>query len=126
LAFFASKDDIGLFASPMLLDRTQLLPDTLTTVLYPRVAADEKGRVELVAQCSRRVIVASGVALAAAALLAQPVFSMVLPKYLPAVVLIWILAPGVWIRCASKLLVPYLHSQKRVGITSVAVVGGPR
>jgi O-antigen/teichoic acid export membrane protein len=58
------------------------------------------------------------------ALLAPPFFALFVPEYLPAVVLILILVPGVWIRSASKLFVPYLHSQNRVGITSVAVVAG--
>jgi len=48
----------------------------------------------------------------------------VLPKFLPAMGLIWILVPAVLVRCMGKLFVPYLQSQNHVGIASVAVVLG--
>ena len=121
----ATQAEVGLFAFGLTLaDGVQRLPDTLTTVLIPRVAADEKGRVALVAQCNRVVTVAAGAALLVLAALAHPVFALVVPNYLPAVVIIWLLVPGVWVRCASKVFVPYLHSRNWVGITSVAVMAG--
>jgi O-antigen/teichoic acid export membrane protein len=125
LAFFATKSEIGVFAFGLtLVERVQFLPDTLTTVLLPRVSSDVKGRVELVMQCNRIVIVLAGAALAVLSALAWPAFALLVPTFMPAVITIWILAPGVWIRCASKLFVPYLHSQNRVGITSIAVFAG--
>jgi O-antigen/teichoic acid export membrane protein len=125
LAFFAGEAEIGLFAFGLtLVERVQLVPDTLTTVLMPRVSSDAKGRVELVTQCNRIVIVLTGAALVGLAVFAQPLFTLVVPRFLPAVIIMWILVPGVWIRCASKLFVPYLHSQNRVGVTSIAVAAG--
>ena len=125
LAFFATEAEIGLFAFGLtLVDRVQLMPDTLTTVLMPRVFSDAKGRVDLVTQCNRIVIVLTGAALVVLAVLAQPLFTLVVPRFLPAVIIMWILVPGVWIRCASKLFVPYLQSQNRVGVASIAVAAG--
>jgi len=127
LAFstMTTEAEIGLFAFGLTLAEGVLfLPDTLTTVLLPRVFVEPKGRVELVTQCNRIVTVLCGVALGVGALLAPPFFALFVPKFLPAVVLIWILVPGVWVRSMSKLFVPYLQSQNRVGITSVAVVAG--
>jgi O-antigen/teichoic acid export membrane protein len=125
LAFFATQSEIGVFAFGLtLVERVQFLPDTLTTVLLPRVSSDAKGRVDLVTQCNRIVIVLAGAALVVLSALAWPVFALLVPTFLPAVMIIWILAPGVWIRCASKLFVPYLHSQNRVGVTSIAVAAG--
>jgi O-antigen/teichoic acid export membrane protein len=40
------------------------------------------------------------------------------------VVLILVLSPGFLIRAASKVVVPYLHSRNRVGITSWATAAG--
>ena len=125
LAFFATQSEIGVFAFGLTLaERVQLVPDTLTTVLLPRVSSDAKGRIQLVTQCNRIVVVLTGVALAVLSAFAWPAFALLLPAFLPAAMIIWILVPGVWIRCASKLFVPYLHSQNRVGITSIAVAAG--
>jgi O-antigen/teichoic acid export membrane protein len=127
LAFSAAttEAEIGFFAFGLtLVEGVLFLPDTLTIVLSPRVFVDPKGRVELVTQCNRIVTVLCGAALVVGALLAPPFFALFVPEYLPAVVLVWILVPGVWSRSASKLFVPYLQSQNRVGIASVAVVAG--
>jgi O-antigen/teichoic acid export membrane protein len=126
LAFSTTTEaEIGLFAFGLTLAEGVLfLPDTLTIVLSPRVFVETGGRVELVTQCNRIVTVLCGVALLAGAFLAPPFFALFVPKFLPAVVLVWILVPGVWIWSASKLFVPYLASQNWVGTTSVAVVAG--
>jgi len=120
-----TETEIGLFAFGLTLAGSVLMvPDTLVTVLMPRIAVDEKGRVALVAQCNRVVVVVSGVALVAMAALAHPVFALIVPKYLSSVMLMWLLVPGILVRCASKVFVPYLYSRNRIGIISISVVAG--
>jgi O-antigen/teichoic acid export membrane protein len=120
-----NEAEIGHLAFALVLaGSVMMVPDALSTVLLPRVAADAEGRVDLVVQCIRGATIATGFALVAMCLLSWPFFKLVLPKYLPCVGLILILAPGIWIRAASKIVVPYLHSRNHVGVTSIAVLAG--
>lgn len=126
LAFFASKEDIGLFAVAMTLTaQVMMVPDTLTTVLIPRVAEDKLGRIALIAQCVRVAGVLVAILLALLAVLATPVVSVLFsPQFLPAVPLIRIIAVGILVRSAGKLFVPYLIGTNHPGIASVSVAAG--
>jgi len=126
LAFFATKEEIGLFAvATMLTAQVMILPDTLTTVLIPRVAEDNTGRSELIGQCARVVAVLSATLLALLALLATPVVYLLFsPQFLSAVPLIRITAIGILVRSASKLFVPYLIGTNHPGIASTSVAAG--
>jgi O-antigen/teichoic acid export membrane protein len=88
------------------------------------VASDEHGRVQLVTQCIRGVAVVTGVLLAIGCVCCRPFFALALPRFLPCVAIILVMAPAFWIRATSKVVVPYLHSRNRVGITSWAVAAG--
>lgn len=123
LAFFASESEIGLFSVALLLATyTLMIPDTLGTVLMPRVAADEKGRHELVARCARAVGLVCAVVLGLLCLLATPLIRIVFsPEFLPMVPLVRIMAIGVLFRCIGKLFVPYLIGMNHPGTASLAV-----
>jgi O-antigen/teichoic acid export membrane protein len=122
---YDSREDIGFFSQSMtLVSAVLVVSEAVGTVLLPRVATDEHGRVQLVAQCIRGVGVATAVLLAIGCALCQPFLALALPKFLPCVVLILALAPGFLIRATSKVVVPYLHSRNRVGITSWATAAG--
>lgn len=123
LAFFATREEIGLFAvATVMAGKVQMIPDTLTTVLMPRVAGDVKGRADLVAQCARVVAVVCGAVLAVLAVLAVPLVSVLFSSaFLEAAPLIRILAIGILVRSATKLFVPYLVGTDRPGVASVAV-----
>jgi O-antigen/teichoic acid export membrane protein len=122
---YDSRKDIGFFSQAMtLVSAVLVVSDSVGSVLLPRVATDEHGRSQLVAQCVRGVGVATAMMLAVGCLLCQPFLSRALPQYLPCVVLILALSPGFLIRAASKVVVPYLHSRNRVGITSWATAAG--
>ena len=126
LAFFATKEDVGLFAvASQLTVQAMVIPDSLTTVLIPKVAGDKDGKGELVAQCARLTGLICGILLLILAVFARPIVVILFsPAFLPAVPLIQILAVGVLIRCACKVFVPYLLGVDRPGIVSVSTAIG--
>jgi len=126
LAFFATREEIGLFAVAMTLTaQVMMVPDTLTTVLIPRVAEDKVGRIALIAQCARVAGVVVAILLAVLAIFATPMVSILFsPQFLPAVPLIRIIAVGILVRSAGKLFVPYLIGTNHPGIASVSVAAG--
>jgi len=126
LALFASREEIGLFAvASALTTRFMMIPDALVTAILPRAASDAEGRKALVAQCSRVVAVVCGALLLVLAMFARPIVAALFsPEFLPAVLLIRVLAAGVFIRSAAKVFVPYLLARNRPGIASMAVAVG--
>lgn len=124
LAMFATKAEIGLFAVAMtLVDRITIIPNSLVVVLLPRVAGDDRdGRSELIARCERISLILCGALLAVICALAYLIVPILFSaRFLPAVPLIWILAPGVLIRCATKVIPAYLVGVGKPGQTSIAV-----
>ena len=126
LGFFAVESEIGLFSVASILStQTLMIPDALSTVLMPRVAVDEKGRHELVAQCARVAGVFCAVVLMVLCLVATPFVGIVFsPEFLPMVPLVRIMAIGVLFRSFSKLFVPYLIGMNHPGTASLAVGAG--
>ena len=125
LAMFATESEIGLFSLALaMVMRIEVIPGALTTVLLSRVAADVSGRADLVAQCVRVTALVVGGMLIVGSLVVYPFFLLVLPKFLPAVLVIWVLVPGEWIRSACKLFVPYFIGTNRPGVASAAVALG--
>jgi len=126
LAFFATRAQIGWFAiAARLTQLVEMIPETMTTVLFPRVAGDREGRSKLVARSARVIGVISGLILLMMAVLAQPIVSIIFsPAFLPAVPFIRILAVGLIVRCMCKVLVPYLIGIDHPGHASFAVIAG--
>lgn len=126
LAFFAAKEDIGLFSiASMLTTRVMLIPDSLILVLLSRVAPDLKGRPELVTKSVRLALLICGVILLGIVILISPMVKILFSsEFLPAVPLVRILAIGVWMRCASKLFVPFFLGINKPGTSSMSVAAG--
>lgn len=126
LALFATKEDVGLFTvAATLTIQAEMIPNSLGTVVLPRIASDRSGRPELVAQCVRVTAVVCALPLLALAAATEPVVRILFsPAFLPAVPLIRIMALGVLVRCACKLFVPYLAGTNRPGLASIAVAMG--
>jgi len=126
VAFFVPAVEVGFFAAASaLVSRITLLPDALNMAVLPRVAGDDKGRPELVAQLSRLTIIASGVALVLLVSLGRPIVSVFLSSdFLPALPLIWVIAPGMLLRAGSKVLMPYFMGTGRPAVCSWAVAVG--
>ncbi len=126
LAFFASKEEIGLFAvAAALTVQVTMVPDTLTVVLIPRVAENNVGRGALIAQCARVAGTLCAILLLVLAIFATPIVSLLFsPQFLPAVPLIRIMAIGFVVHSAGKLFVPYLIGTDHPGVASLAVAAG--
>lgn len=126
LAIFATRAEIGWFAiASRLVNLVEMIPESLTTVLFPRVAADEEGRKDLVARGARVVIVVCGSILLLLALFATPIVRIVFsPDFLPSVPLIRILAVGGVLYCMAKIYLIYLVATKHPGKASIIVTIG--
>jgi O-antigen/teichoic acid export membrane protein len=126
LSMFASKEAIAMFdLGSQLTSRISVIPDAMATVLVPRVAGDQGGRKDLVAQCARLMIVICGVPLLILSLFA-PFFVGILftSAYLPTVSIIRILSIGFLVHCACKGFITYLWCTNRPGTASVCVAAG--
>jgi len=126
LAFFATTSEIGLFAVAMrLATQIMVIPDTMTTVMMPKIADDEKGKAEVLARCSRFTGLFCGFMLILIGVLAKPLVNVVFsPAFAAAIPLIRILCFGVFVRCISKIFVPYFLGSNRPGIVSLSVAVG--
>jgi O-antigen/teichoic acid export membrane protein len=126
LAFFATKEEIGLFSIAYILTaKVMVLPDTLSSVLMPRIAANQRTRHPLVAKCVRLSLVICGAALLLLVLAVEPIVRILFSsEFLPAVPLIQILAIGMLLRSASKVFVPYLKGTNHPGTASLSVFVG--
>jgi O-antigen/teichoic acid export membrane protein len=128
VALYASKSEIGFFAvASVLITRVTLIPDSLTTVLFPKVASSDKegDRTRVVVQSAKACAIVCSVILLIMAAAARPIVVFLYGSaYMEAVLLIRILAIGVFLRCVSKVLVPYLIGVNRPGIASIAVTAG--
>lgn len=126
LAFFVSRSEIGFFAvATQLIAYVIVIPDVLTKVLMPRIAADSNGRASLVAQSIRLSGIACGAIIIMLLLVSKLLVQILLsPDFLPIIPLLWILAPGIFVRSISKITIPYFNGTNHPGISSIAVVSG--
>jgi O-antigen/teichoic acid export membrane protein len=126
LGFFASKDQIGVYALAVgLAIQMQILPDALITALVPRTASDAAGRKDLVARCARLTTLASLMLLAIAVLLARPIMLLAFPRsFGEAAPLLQVLALAFFLRTVGKSLEPYLVGTNRPGLISLSVLTG--
>ncbi len=126
LAFFAPTGEIGIFAAASgLVSRILMVPTSIETALFSRVAADAKGRPATVAQAARASGIVSGLLLLILGLLSRPVVLVLLsPEFARAITLIWIMIPGIFVRATSKVLMPYFTGTDRPAVCSWAVGAG--
>ena len=126
LAFFATRDEIGIYAFAVgLTIQMQILPDAVKTVLIPRAASDERGRKDLVAHCARLTALVSLLMLLGFMLLAKPIVAVFFPdSFASAGLLMQILAFGFFLRTLGKSLESYLIGCNRPGIVSLSVALG--
>lgn len=126
LAFFATKEEVGLFAVALqVLGGIMIVPGTLGTLLMPKVAGDQGGKKELVAQCARLTALTCGALLLALASFAKPIVMVLFsPAFLPIVPIIRILCAGVLVRCVGKVFAPYLLGMGYPEMVSISVAIG--
>ena len=100
LAFFATKEQVGIFAvAAQLTARAMIIPDTLTTVLIPKVASDQGGKKHIIAQCSRLTGLTCGTLLLILAVFARPIVAVIFgPEFIESVLLIQILSVSMFMQ----------------------------
>lgn len=123
LAFFASPGEIGIFAAAAgLVSRILTVPTSIETALFSRVAEDSRGLPETVTQAARVSGLVSGGLLILLGVLSRPVvFVLLSPQFERAIVLIWIMIPGIYLRAVSKILMSYFMGTDRPAVCSWAV-----
>jgi O-antigen/teichoic acid export membrane protein len=126
VAFFADRAEIGWFAlASRVTQLVQMIPDSLTVILFPRVAIDKEGKKDLVMRVARSVLVACGTVFFLQAVLATPfVLIAFSAAFLPAAPLIRVLAIGGTVYCMAKIFLSYLVATNRPGVASVTVTIG--
>jgi len=123
-AIFLTKEDVGFFAvASQTIARTMIIPDTLTTVLFPKVASERDNMDKDISRLTRLTGGITIVFLVFLSLLAKPFVLIIFsPSFLPAVPLIQILAIGIAVRSISKIFEPYLLGVGHPGRVSVSSI----
>ena len=121
LGLFASTAEIGLFATASaLMFRLRMISDAVGNALLPRIAGS--GRPELTTLCLRVVWCGTVAAILAMLLISTPLVRVLFSAaFLPAVPLLWIMAPGVLAYACAGILGTYFKGIGRPGICSWAV-----
>ncbi len=126
LSMVAGRAEIGIFSvASALLTRVFIISDAVSSVVLPRVAAEERGRPELVAFCGRVTSWLTGVVLVVLCAISVPFTKLVLSEaFLPAASLIWIMAPGVLAYSGTNILMAYFRGVNRPRVCSWVVWTG--
>lgn len=122
MAWVAPQEEIGLFAAAsVLISRVMVIPDSISTALQPRVGPAVDGQPDLVAAAARvslaSVAGALAVLLAASAWIVPILLSQ---AFAGAVILLWLMAPGLWLKAATKPITSYFIGLNRPGVVSLS------
>ena len=123
LAFIASsREELGLFtAAAVLIGRILIIPTSLNKVLLPRVGEDSSGRPDLVGMSCRMSTLAVGLCLGLLLALSNILVPIMLsPAFQPCVLLLWVLAPGVFFRGGANPMRSYFIGVDRPGVVSLS------
>jgi O-antigen/teichoic acid export membrane protein len=122
MAWVGNPVEVGLFAAAWaLIGRVMVVPDSVSTVLQPRVGPDVAGRPALVAAASRVTLAVVGCGLALLLATSGIVVPILLSEaFAGAVPLLWLLAPGIWLKSASRPMTAYFIGVNRPGVASLS------
>jgi O-antigen/teichoic acid export membrane protein len=114
---------VGMFAAgSSIFSRLWLLAESLQMALLPRTVSDPAGRARTVAQLVRLCLAVCSVATLLLFLLSKPIIRVVLSDdFLPVLVPMWILLPGILARVVAKILPAYFAGIDRPQVTSLAM-----
>ena len=124
LGFIAGQSEVGLFAAASaLMLGFMLVSNAVGNALFPRVAGAE--RIETVALCLRLVCACTAIPMLVLLALSAPLARLLLSNaFLPAVPLLWIIAPGMLAYALSAILMTHFKGANRPQICSWAVFLG--
>lgn len=123
LGVFAGRVDIGLFAAAStIMLRIGFLLSSVATVLYPRIAENPEKSMTAIGRSLRLACLTSILAIAAFLVISEPLIRLLLSEaFVPAVPLMWIMAPGVVAYTGSNVFVAYFTGSERPGVCSSAL-----
>ena len=123
LGMVAGRAEIGLFTlASAVLTRMWILSEATASAVLPRVAADGDGRPALVSFCARTTSWTTGIALACLCAISVPLTRTLFSEaFLPAVPLMWIMAPGVLVYSGTSILMSYFRGINRPAVCSWSV-----
>jgi O-antigen/teichoic acid export membrane protein len=126
LGFMATPHEIGLFSAAAAMSlKIQIFAQSVEVSMLPRIASDADRRIAIVCRYSRLSGLFTGLALILLVLISFPLVRIVLsPSFLPAVPLIWILAPGILFQAWGTILTGYFRVINRPGLTSWSICVG--
>lgn len=121
LTFYVGTEEIGYFALALaLLTQLGTVSDVVGSVIMPRNAADKDGRPELTgfaARCVSSVTFFLATLLVFAADWLIPLLFSA--DFLPAVGLLWILFPAIWLRAVSKIIFHFFNGIHKPHVVSI-------
>ncbi len=124
LGLIASQGEIGLFAAASaLMLGFMLISNAVGNALFPRIAGAE--RIETVALCLRLVCAGTAIPMLVVLALSAPLVRLLLSEaFLPALPLLWIIAPGMLAYAVSGIFLTHFRGANRPHICSWAVFLG--
>jgi O-antigen/teichoic acid export membrane protein len=126
LAALATNVEVGIFAAvSALMLKFLLLAQAFQEAMLPRIAADQHGRAELVAQLARIAIILTFAGGLLFAVVSRPVLSLLLShEFAAGAGLVWWMLPGIAIHAGSTLLLPFFEGTGRPRVVSLAIWAG--
>lgn len=126
LAILADRLALGLFAAvSAIMLHLHLIADSVGIALYPRTVGDAAKAPQLIGRCLRLACLATAGTLALLLAVSAPLVRLLLSEaFLPAVPMMWIMAPGILAFAAANLLTTYFKGIDRPGICSWAAWAG--
>jgi O-antigen/teichoic acid export membrane protein len=123
LGFMATQSEIGLFSAASALSlKTMIFAQSIEISMLPRIASDPDRRDEMVRRSLRLSSLFTGSTLILLVVVSVPLVRVLLsPSFLPAVPLIWILAPGILFQGWSAILAGRYRVINRPGFTSFSI-----
>lgn len=123
LGMLAGRADIGFFAAAsVIMMRLALISTSVEAVLLPRIASGTIKNPEAIGLHLRLISLVTGVALAVFLAVSVPLVRLLLSEaFVPAVPLMWILAPGIFARAGTNIFTAYFHGVNCPGLCSWSV-----
>ena len=126
LGMVAGRAEIGIFTvASVLLTRVLIISDAVSNAVLPRIAVEDGGRPALVGFCARVTFWVTSVCVVILCAVSVPLTRVIFPDpFLPAVRLMWIMAPGVLVYSGTNVIMAYFRGINRPSVCSWVVWGG--
>lgn len=126
IAMVGTTEQAGLFSAALgLASRLWILPETLNIVLLSRVLTEQTALVGLITRSCRVALILTAAAACLLAILSKPIVAIILsPAFLPAVLPLLIMLPGVLMGCITRVLISYFNGVGRPEYNSITLLIG--